>query len=40
MAMQAIWMLVITLVLACSGVLGLALITRVAVWTRRRQSHH
>jgi hypothetical protein len=34
--MRVIWMLVITLALACSGVLGLALVTHVAVWTRRR----
>jgi hypothetical protein len=29
--MQVIWMLVITFAVACSGVLGLALVTHVAV---------
>ena len=31
MAIRVIWMLVITLALTCSGVLGLALVTHVAV---------
>jgi len=37
--MQIIWMVVVTLVLALSGVLGLALVSHVAAWTRRRESH-
>jgi hypothetical protein len=34
--MQIIWMVMVTLVLALSGVLALALVTRRAAWTRRR----
>jgi hypothetical protein len=34
--MQVIWMVMITLVLALSGVLALALASHVGVWTRRR----
>lgn len=34
--MQIIWMVMVTLVLALSGVLGLALVAHVAAWTRRR----
>jgi hypothetical protein len=34
--MQVMWMMVITLVLALSGVLVLALISHVATWTRRQ----
>jgi hypothetical protein len=34
--MQVIWMLVITLALAFSGVLGLVLVTHVAARARRR----
>jgi hypothetical protein len=34
--MQVMWMVMVTLVLALSGVLGLALITHVAARTRRR----
>jgi hypothetical protein len=34
--MQAIWMVLVTLGLALSGVLGLALVTRVISRTRRR----
>jgi hypothetical protein len=34
--MQVLWMLMITLVLALSGVLGLALVTQAAARTRRR----
>jgi hypothetical protein len=33
--MQVIWMVMITLVLAFGGILGLALVTRIAAWTRR-----
>jgi hypothetical protein len=36
LAMQVIGMVMVTLGLALSGVLGLALITHVAAWTRRR----
>jgi hypothetical protein len=32
--MQIIWMMPVTLVLALSGVLGLALVTHIAAWTR------
>jgi sigma-70-like protein len=39
-AMQVIWMLVITLALAFSGVLGLTLVTHLTAWTKRRRSHH
>ena len=34
--MQVIEMLLVTLGLALSGVLGLGLVTHVATWTRRR----
>jgi hypothetical protein len=34
--MQVMEMVLITLALTLSGVLGLALVTNVAVWTRRR----
>ena len=34
--MQLIEMVLVTLGLALSGVLGLALVTHVAAWTRRR----
>jgi hypothetical protein len=34
--MQVIWMVMVSLVLALSGVLALALMTRLAAWTRRR----
>jgi hypothetical protein len=34
--MQVMWMMAITLVLALSGVLVLALISHVATWTRRQ----
>jgi hypothetical protein len=34
--MQVIWMVMVTLVLALSGVLGLALMTHVTSRTRRR----
>jgi len=34
--MQVIEMVLVTLVLTLSGVLGLALVTHVAAWTRRR----
>jgi hypothetical protein len=34
--MQVLWMLMITLALALSGVLGLAVVTHVAARTRRR----
>ena len=34
--MQIIWMVLVTLVLALSGILGLALVTRIAGWARRR----
>jgi hypothetical protein len=37
--MQVIWMVVVTLVLTLSGVLGLALVSHAAAWTRRRESH-
>jgi hypothetical protein len=37
--MQVMWMVVATLVLALSGVLVLALVSHVAAWTRRRESH-
>jgi hypothetical protein len=36
LAMQVIWMVMVTLGLALSGVLGLALVWHVAAWTRRR----
>jgi hypothetical protein len=35
MAMQAMWMVMVTLVLALSGVLGLALVAHVATRIRR-----
>jgi hypothetical protein len=35
-SMQIIWMVLVTLVLALSGILGLALVTRIAAWARRR----
>ena len=34
--MQAMWMVMVTLVLAFCGVLGLALASHVAAWTKRR----
>jgi hypothetical protein len=34
--MQIIWMVLVTLVLALSGILGLALVTHIAAWARRR----
>ncbi len=34
--MQVIWMVMITLVLALSGVLALALVAHVGDWARRR----
>jgi hypothetical protein len=34
--MQVMWMVMVTFVLAFGGVLGLALVTRVAARTRRR----
>jgi hypothetical protein len=34
--MQLIWMVIATLGLALCGVLGLALVTHIAAWTRRR----
>jgi hypothetical protein len=34
--MQVIWMVTVTLVLALSGVLALALVTHLAAWARRR----
>jgi hypothetical protein len=34
--MQVIWMVMVTLGLALCGVLGLALVTHIAAWTRRR----
>jgi hypothetical protein len=34
--MQVIWMVTVTLMLALGGVLALALVTRLGVWTRRR----
>ena len=37
--MQAIWMVMMTLVLALSGVLGLALVTQVTSRTRRPVRH-
>ena len=36
--MQVLWMLMITLILALSGVLGLAVVTHAAARTRRRRS--
>jgi hypothetical protein len=36
MAMQAMWMVMVTLVLALSGILGLALVTHVTSRTGRR----
>jgi hypothetical protein len=36
MAMQVMWMLLVTLGLALSGILGLALALHVAAWARRR----
>jgi hypothetical protein len=37
--MQVMWMVVVTLALALSGVLVLALVSHLAAWTRRRESH-
>jgi uncharacterized iron-regulated membrane protein len=37
--MQVLWMVLITLLLVCCGVLGLALASHVVAWTRRRESH-
>jgi hypothetical protein len=34
--MQVVWMVLATLRLASAGVLGLALVTRVAAWARHR----
>jgi hypothetical protein len=34
--MQIIWMVLVTLGLALSGILGLALVTCIAAWARRR----
>ena len=34
--MQVLWMVLVTLGLALAGVLALALVTRVAAWTRQR----
>jgi hypothetical protein len=34
--MQIIWMVLVTLVLTLGGILGLALVTRIAGWARRR----
>ena len=34
--MQVLWMLMMTLALALSGVLGLALIAHLGAWPRRR----
>jgi uncharacterized membrane protein len=39
MAMQVVWMVLVTLGLALGGVLGLALGSHVAAWARRRGSH-
>ena len=36
--MQVLWMLMVTLVVALSGVLGLAVVTHAAARTRRRRS--
>jgi hypothetical protein len=36
LTMQVIWMVIVTLGLALSGVLGLALVTHAAAWSRRR----
>jgi hypothetical protein len=35
-SMQIIWMVLVTLVLALTGILGLALVTRIAASARRR----
>jgi hypothetical protein len=35
-SVQVIWMVMVTLVLALSGVLALALVAHLAAWTRRR----
>jgi hypothetical protein len=37
--MQVMWMVLITLMLAFCGVLGLALASHVAAWARRRGSY-
>ena len=37
--MQVLQMVLVTLALALSGILGLALVTHVAAWTSRRESH-
>jgi uncharacterized membrane protein YqjE len=34
--MQVLWMVMVTLVLALGGVLGLVVLTHLAAWTRRR----
>jgi hypothetical protein len=34
--MQIVWMVLVTLVLTLGGILGLALVTRIAGWARRR----
>ena len=34
--MQIVWVVLVTLVLALGGILGLALVTRIAGWARRR----
>jgi hypothetical protein len=34
--MQVLWMLMMTLVLTLSGVLGLALVAHLGAWARRR----
>jgi hypothetical protein len=34
--MRIIWMVLVTLALALGGVLGLALVTHVAAWSRRQ----
>ena len=33
---EIVWMVLVTLMLALSGILGLALVTRIAAWARRR----
>ena len=35
-SMEIIWMVLVTLMLALSGILALALVTRIAAWARRR----
>jgi len=34
--MEIIWMVLVTLMLALSGILALALMTQLAAWTKRR----